>query len=152
MTNLVTTDDLAARIEWVMEADELRLASGVLEDLSDEARFYGSNTWATPESTPEAVKRLILKAAARYLRNPDGYIQSRAGDETVVWSDKGHEAGVASFSPAEQKVLSQLAGQGGLISVEITAWNSQASADTTGWVPTSITGERAFPLFSEDYE
>lgn len=31
------------------------------------------------------VKTLVLKPAARYMRNSNGYAQSRAGDETSPW-------------------------------------------------------------------
>ncbi|WP_234373371.1 hypothetical protein [Streptomyces sp. H-KF8] len=49
-----------------------------LDDASDLAATYGRD-W--PEDTaPRLVNTLATKSAARYLRNPNGYTQSRAGD------------------------------------------------------------------------
>jgi len=39
--------------------------------------------------TRSLVRTLVLRCAARYMRNPDGYVTSRAGDETLTWSDIG---------------------------------------------------------------
>ena len=82
-----TLDDLLARLDWDLSPEELRIAESALEDLSDDARLYGSSSW-TPVSAPRMVRTRVLRAAVRYMRNPDGYITSRAGDEIVGWAPK----------------------------------------------------------------
>ncbi|GGS24759.1 hypothetical protein GCM10010238_11130 [Streptomyces griseoviridis] len=64
----------------VLDEDEARIATSALDDASDLATTYGRD-W--PEETaPRLVKTLVLKSAARCMRDPEGYTQSRAGDET----------------------------------------------------------------------
>lgn len=124
MTALVTLEQLAARMPFVMNDDEEREAVGVLDDLSDDARTFGKITWTTPERTPQQVKNLILRAAVRHMKNPEGFVQSRAGDEQVTWTDRGEGSGSAEFTEREVKALRLMAGnQGaGLFSVGTYAW------------------------------
>lgn len=118
---LATLDELKARLDWELDTSEESVATSALEDLSDDALFYGSANW-TETTVPRQAKSLLLRAAARYMRNPDGYIQSRAGDETLVWSDQGEDSGTAYFSEREQKLLNQIAGRNvGLVSVQLQA-------------------------------
>jgi len=65
----------SAALDWALDEDERRLAASALEDASDLAREYGRD-W-TPETVPRLVRTLVLAACVRYLRNPDGYTQSR---------------------------------------------------------------------------
>lgn len=119
---LVTLPELQARLDWTLDSGEQNVAEGALADLSDDARFYGSNRWDS-NTAPRQVKSLVLRAAARHMRNPDGFVQSRAGDETIVWSDGGEDSGTAHFTDREEKILASLAGRGtGLTSVSVTAW------------------------------
>lgn len=119
--SLVTTAQLAERLPFDMSDEELREAEGALTDLSDQARIYGSPSWETPETTPITVLNLITRAAARHMKNYDGLLQSRAGDETLVWSDHGEDAGSASFTAGEKQLLRAAAGTGfdGLTSVPL---------------------------------
>lgn len=118
---IATLEELQARLDWQLDTGEQAVAKGALEDLSDDARFYGSQRW-DELTAPRQVRSLVLRAAARYMRNPDGFVQSRAGDETIIWSDNGEEAGTARFTENERKILGALAGRGqGIVSVGITA-------------------------------
>lgn len=139
--------DLLDRLDWALDADELRIASGALEDASDLARGYGRD-WE-PEAAPRLVRTLVLKAAVRYLRNPDGYTQSRAGDETLSWNDAaGTDAGTVFFTAEEQKLLKGLAGKAaGLVSAPITAWGPQRRPGV-GYVP--VDAGKPFPLYASD--
>lgn len=120
---IATLTELQERLEWTLDAGETGIATGALEDLSEDARFYGSQRWDSV-TAPRQVKSLVLRAAARFMRNPDGFTQSRAGDETVAWGDRGDSAGTAEFSGKEQKMLAALSGRGtGLISVGVTAYD-----------------------------
>lgn len=130
MEPLATLEELAARLPFVMDEDEEREAAGALEDLSDDARTYGKPTWETIARTPQQVRNLILRAAARHMKNPDGYTQSRAGDESVSWTDRGEAAGSATFTDREVKVLRQLAGntRNGFHSVGIYAYGRKPAS------------------------
>lgn len=120
--DIASVEELQARLDWTLDAGEQGVAEAALSDLSDDARFYGHAKWDSA-TAPRQVKSLVLRAAARYMRNPDGFVQSRAGDETLVWSDRGDEAATAAFTEKEQKMLAVMAGRGnGLVSVGITAW------------------------------
>ena len=123
---LASLDDLATRLPFVMDEDEEREALGVLEDLSDDARFYGKVQWATPETSPRQVRNIVLRAAVRHMKNYDGLVQSRAGDESLTWTDRGEDAGSAYFTTREIATLKQMAGnQGnGFHSIQATAWGN----------------------------
>ncbi|MFF4244308.1 hypothetical protein ACFYY2_07510 [Streptomyces sp. NPDC001822] len=143
-----TLDELKGRIDWDLDADELRIAAGALEDASDMAATYGRD-W--PEETaPRLVRTLVLKSAARYMRNPSGYVQSRAGDETLQWSDIGRDAGTVYFTREEIRLLEELAGRKrGIVSAPVMAWGTKPRGpDAGGYVPVDYGGD-TFPLFSD---
>lgn len=135
---LATTDELADRLPFTMDPDELREAEGALIDLSDEARHYGSSRWLSIETTPEPVINLILRAATRHMKNYEGYIQSRAGDEAVTFTDKGINAGSAHFTPDEQARLGELGGYRRTTFYSVNAYaynNGKRQLPTDGFVP-----------------
>lgn len=145
-----TVAELQERLDWELDEDELRIASSALEDASDLAVTYGRN-W--PEATaPRLVRTLVLKAAARYMRNPNGYTQSRAGDETLAWSDaQGRDAGTVHFSREEIRLLEELAGRKrGITSVVVSAWGTKPSAAEVGLVPVDYSPASPFPLFGDE--
>jgi hypothetical protein len=150
MSLLATIEELRDRIDWVLDADELRIAAGALQDASDLARGYGRD-W-NAETVPRMVRTLVLKACKRYLSNPNGYTQSRAGDETLGWNDAaGENAGTVYFTADEQKLLKGLAGKApGLVSAPITAWGPQRKAQV-GLVPVQG-GQKPFPLFADEVD
>ncbi|GGU77162.1 hypothetical protein GCM10010211_48840 [Streptomyces albospinus] len=141
-----TLDELKGRLDWELDEDELRIASAALEDASDLAVTYGRE-W--PEATaPRLVKTLVLKSAARYMRNPNGYTQSRAGDETLAWSDIGRDAGSIYFTREEIRLLEELAGRRrGLSSVPVSAWGTRLRPGRSS-VPVDYGGD-PFPLFAD---
>lgn len=143
MAALVELDELVARIEWTLSEEEERVATGALNDASELVRFYGLN-W-TADNVPPLVKSIVLAAATRYLRNPDGYIQSRAGDESVGWS---HDAATAyvTLTKSEQEILGRMAGRGGIASVPLNAWGTVDRSDRLGYVTTDPPG-KLFPFF-----
>lgn len=143
---LVTVEDLTDTLEWTPDADELRLVSATLEDLSDLAVFHGSAAWTTPQNTPLGVKRLILKAARRFLRNPDGYTTSKAGDETVGWSDRDPNLGNAQFTPDEVKMLKTWGRKPTIVSVEVYHSSQKASED----ICLQVIGGKPFPYYAAD--
>ncbi|MFF4510596.1 hypothetical protein [Streptomyces mirabilis] len=126
MANFATLDELKARLDWTLDADEERIATSALEDASDLASFHAGRDWPAPASAPRLVRTLVLKACKRFMDNPQGYTQSRAGDETLGWNDsQGENAGTVYFTGDEQKLLAEIGGRKpGLVSVGVSAWDS----------------------------
>lgn len=109
MSSLVTLDEVKARIDWTLDEGEERLTQGALDDLSEDARFYSGQEWEIAADAPPRVKSLILRATVRFLRNPEGASQSRAGDETLAWDNRRNEkAGSAYFVDDEIAELQQV--------------------------------------------
>jgi len=130
MSAFATVDEVQARLDWTLDDGERNLAMGALEDLSDEARHHG-RAW-TAETVPGSVKRLVIKATARYLRNPDGYEQSRAGDETVIWNHASKTPGSAEFTEPEIKAIRALTRPQSFGSMQMTAWDTKPGASEVG--------------------
>jgi hypothetical protein len=146
---LISLDELADVLDWEMSDEERRLASGVIESLSDEARLTGSTAWLGAYCTPGPVRRIVRTAAARFMRNPDGYVQSRAGDETVVWSDKTRP--VAEFTETEVNAIRSYAGRGNVTSVPVYGFSYRRKTGPVdrGYVGiTGSPGERPFPFLN----
>lgn len=142
---LIDINDLKSRLEWTLSVEEESLALGAIEDASELVKFYGL-AW-TDESVPGIAKAIVYAAVTRYLRNPDGYIQSRAGDETVAWSAEGAMSrGSVSLTKDEIEILAQLSGRGGFDTVELTAWgpSTYPHSGKVSWVPTNPPG-KLFP-------
>ena len=148
MAALVDIETLKSRLEWTLTPEEEQLATGAIEDASELVRFYGL-PW-TDTNAPPIVKNIVMSAATRFLRNPDGYTQSRAGDESVSWSADA-VSGYVSLAKSEIEILAQISGKGSLDSVELTAWGpSRFPGGRPGYVPVEGGGD-PFPLFpSED--
>lgn len=141
MDAFASLDELKNRLDWALSVDEERIATAALEDASGLAREYGRDWEAA--TAPRLVRTLVLRACARYMRNPDGYTQSRAGDETLSWNDSaGRDAGTVHFTREEQRLLRTLAGGSpGIFSVPITAWGPQPKQSGERWVPTAGSSE-----------
>lgn len=144
MEPFATLDELKARLDWDLEPEEERAAQAALEDLSEWARYYGRN-W-TSTGAPRLVRSIVLSAAARWLRNPDGYTQSRAGDETLAWTDRGESSGSATFTKTEIESLRRLARPPAFGALVVSAWNSQQGRQPVGEVPAE--GGKAFPYYA----
>lgn len=140
MAVFATLDELKNRLDWTLDADEERIAQSALEDASDLACHYGKNWDET--TAPRMVRTLVLRACKRYMDNPQGYTQSRAGDETVGWSDsQGTDAGTVHFNKEEQELLRGLAGGvRGIYSAPISAWGPQRKRPV-GLVPDAGSNE-----------
>lgn len=147
--SLATLEELKARCDWTFDEDEERAATGYLEEASDMARLYGRATWLS-DTAPRMAKNIVISAVRRYMRNPDGYTQSRAGDETLAWDTLGDKAGTIYFTDDEQKLLRAMAGTGGgLRSAGISAYGPHRIAREVGNVPVSgWPGEKPFPYYA----
>lgn len=147
MDPFATLEELQNRLDWTLDEGEERVAESALEDASELARAHGRD-WVDATTAPRLVRTLVLKACARYMKNYQGYTQSRAGDETVAWSDSaGENLGQVYFSKDEIKLLEGLAGRRtSLISVPITAWNARAGIDD-GTRPMADGKGKNFPMY-----
>ena len=148
---LASLTDLAARLPFVMDEDEEREAEGALSDLSVDAQSIGSAGWTLPANTPQAVKNLILRAAARHMKNYEGYIASRAGDEAVQWAEQD-VAGQATFTDDEKKMLRQMGGRLPFIGgVSVVGYGTaNRSRYPTGYV--AVTNGSPFPMYADGAE
>lgn len=147
MASLVELSELQRRLDFDLDSVQERVALAALEDLSDEAIYLGSAGW-TPYNVPSGVKIIILRAAVRYARNPEGYLQSRAGDELVAW-EEGSQTGAATFTEDEEsriKALARRKGVGGLVSLQVHAWPRKDRPVDLGWVPVAGGGS-PMPFF-----
>ncbi len=145
-----TLDEVRQRLDWTLDLDEERIAVAALADASEEARVHGRD-WPTARA-PRLVRTLVLKAVVRYLRNPDGYVTSRAGDETLTWSDLGERAGTVQFTRDEIALLRRLAGRdAGLTTAPVVAWSMRPTLRVPGYVPVQGSSER-FPMFAHETE
>jgi hypothetical protein len=152
MEPLTTVEDVDKGLDFdVLEDLDLnQITETAIEDLSDDARFYGLDSWIDPAHTPVQVCRLVRRAVIRHMRNYDGYTVSRAGDETLGWSDLGERAGSPFFTEEEKRMLaSYVLTKPTFHSVGISAWGTVLRPVSAGLVPTG-TGSKPFPMFASE--
>lgn len=145
---LATLDELRPRLGYEMDEAEEAMAEAALEEASELVRAFGCATWEVWNCPPIA-KQVVLRAVKRYMTNPEGYIQSRAGDETVILSDGGVEMQSVFLTETEKKLLARAAGGNRLTSVPTTAWGRMRRSpytDQPGYVPVAG-GGKPFPFF-----
>lgn len=155
MEPLATLDELIARCDWTFDDDETRAAPGYLEEASDLIRAYGDSNW-DPVNVPRVVKNIVISAVRRFMRNPDGYTQSRASDETLMWSDLGHDGGTIYFTPAELKLIRSLNSRW-IVSSQVSAYGPRRRRNPfnqdcpePGYVPVEgWPGEKPFPYYAD---
>lgn len=152
MEPLTTVTAVAKGLDFDLDGELTDIANTAIEDLSDDARFFGLDTWLTPATTPPQVCRLVRRAVIRHMKNYEGYTVSRAGDETLGWSDIGDKAGSPYFTEEEKRMLAsydQINRPNTLISVGVSAWNSVIRPVSAGLVPTG-TNSKPFPMFASE--
>lgn len=114
MAAFATPSELQARLDFDLVDNELgedltAIAQSALDDLSEDARSYGSTAWVDNASAPAIVKSIVLRAATRYVKNLEGATTSRAADETIGWEgDKHGMAGSPYFSDREIQQIQQI--------------------------------------------
>lgn len=98
--------DVQRRLDFTLDELETSAVQLALEDLSNEARFIAGREWSDVGNVPNVLRTLVVKAVARWARNMDGYVQSRAADETLIWSDlKSEEVGAPHFTRSEVNLI-----------------------------------------------
>ena len=142
-----TVSELSARLEWDLDEGEVRVAEGALEALTYEAIEFGSPTWTT-ETVPAGVKSLVLTAAARYMRNYNGYNESRAGDETVGWGAVSREPDTAEFTESERRRIKRFAiNNPGFGTIDVYTWGTKPAQREDLLVPMK---DRDLPWINAD--
>lgn len=145
MTAYAELHELEDRLEWDLTDEEKRVGQSALEDLSDDATHHGRD-W-TRANVPRVVRRTVLAAATRYLRNLEGVVQSRAGDETLVYGED-KSAGSAHFTSDEIQVIirSAMGYNAGIGSIQVTV--SSPRSRSSDRVPVDY-GGRPFPFYGD---
>jgi hypothetical protein len=147
MEPFATVEDLVKRLDWELSPEELSMAEGALEDASTLVRANG-RLWEDITTAPHIAKTITLSAAKRYMNNPDGYTQSRAGDETLAWDEQGENAGSVYLTKAELALLRRIVRPNGLTSVMVVAHGpTRPARDVPIYVPTDAT---PFPFYAAD--
>lgn len=118
-----TVQELQARLEWTLSTTEVGVAEGALDDLTIQAKEYGRATW-TDGQHPPAIKSMILSAAARFMRNYEGFSESRAGDETLGWKQGSVEPGTAEFTKGEIKRIKRIASAPAFGAITTYTWGT----------------------------
>lgn len=146
---LAQLSDLEDRLEFDLEEAEQRVAQAALDDLSAEAIDLGRQ-W-TMADVPGGVRKAVLAAATRYMRNLEGVIQSRAGDETLVYPEAiADEMGSPHFSKREVELIVSFAiGPGGFGTIPIVAW-SEGPTPVSGMVRPADGSGDPIPFFAEN--
>lgn len=138
-------EDLQDRLDFELDEVQMRMAIAALEDASEDARGYSGINWQD-HLAPRWVTSIVLRVCADYMRNPDNFITSRAGDETVSWADaKGKRS--LHFKDYEIERLRACGKRNTIGSIGTYAWRSGTSVPN-GFVPTDPPGD-LFPFFAE---
>lgn len=144
MLLLASVADLEARLGRQLDQIERVRALAVLEDVSSLARDVAGRTFLNEAGTaieglPSTVRSVVIKAAERAMRNPDGYTAESVGDYN--YQRPGVEDGVY-LTEREEKLIRRALGRTGLWTQPVTRGEAY---DNTGWVEDQF-GCELFPL------
>ena len=107
---LATVSDLEARLGAdITGGAAIARAEAALEDASAIVLDEGDDEW-TDQTVPARAKQVVLAAALRVWRNPDGLSQSSVGDVSVSYSRSGAQ-GAAYLTKHERRAVRRLAGR-----------------------------------------
>lgn len=146
MTVIGSLEEVRSRCDWTLTTDDEALAEAALEDASHLARHIAERPSWDDTNAPPMVKSIILNAVKRYLVNPQGYVMSRSGTESVTWAESLQDrAGGFYFTEEEKGMLRKFraSAQNGLHTVQVMAYNSGTS--TTPYRLPVDYGGRSFP-------
>ena len=124
--------DLEDLLDFDLTEQAQRAATQKIQAASDMAQHYSGMEWAESRA-PRIVKSIVLNVVERYMRNPDNYIQSRAGDETLMWDDTGNR-GAFYFTDEEKEILKGLGKRGPAIYSVSTSYAAPKKKSNTIWV------------------
>lgn len=105
---LTTVDSVLALLEeTVTEQMKVNIESGIAI-ASDLARYHGRE-WSSITACPVPIQRIVAMAVARWIRNPDGFQQNRAGDETLGWFEGAGDPGEIYFTERDIARIERIA-------------------------------------------
>jgi hypothetical protein len=144
MDPLASVADLEARLGREFTQGEVRRALALLDDASALARDVAGRTWTDPETgalslVPGSVRWVVLRAAERAIRNPDGFSSESAGDYS--YQRTGVEPGVY-LTEGEEKAIRRALGKTGLWTQPVTRGDAHLH---TVWAEDQF-GAELFPL------
>lgn len=154
MASYALWTQVQVELDFTLSERERAQVEQRIDMASEEAAVESGMAWAD-NTVPAIVRMLVINKVSRFMRNPDAYIQSRSGDETVVWADMGARAEAANWYWTE-KELDILHGLGrpqrrfGVLA--ISPYGSKDPGPGTYFVPVYRSGPRAdpFPWLSHD--
>lgn len=122
MFPLADVPDLEARLGRAITGDELGRIEALLDDASALVRDVAGKTWLDPVtgallSVPGSVRWVVLRAAERAVRNPEGFSAESDGDYS--YQRIGVEPGVY-LTAGEERAIRRAVGKTGLWSQPLT--------------------------------
>lgn len=123
MEPLASVTDLEIRLGRTFESSEVARALALLEDASELVRdVAGGKTWIDEETgvlqkVPGSVRWVVLRAAERAVRNPEGYSAESAGDYS--FQRTGVQPGIY-LTEGEEKAVRRALGKSGLWNQPVT--------------------------------
>jgi hypothetical protein len=144
MLPLATVPELEARLGRELEATELERANALLDDASALVRDVAGRTWIDPDTgqldaVPGSIRWVVLRAAERAMRNPQGFSSESAGDYS--YQRTGVEPGVY-LTEGEERAIRRALGKTGLWTQPVTRGDAHLH---TVWGEDQF-GAELFPL------
>ena len=150
MPALATVLQVAARIgEPITAPEDVQLAESVLDEASEQIRFYAQQPYWTAENAPKVAVTIAVAAAARGYLNPSGFDMER-GDMVTFNRTKDYVSG-AALTAQEITIIKALGRTGNVRSVGLTNSDrpvprSRTMAEDRGYCPVDWGGNKPFPL------
>lgn len=150
MPALATVLQVAARIgEPITAPEDVQLAESVLNEASEQIRFYAQQPYWTAETAPKVAVTIAVAAAARGFLNPSGFDMER-GDMVTFNRTKDYVSG-AALTAQEITIIKGLGRTGNVRSVGLSNSDrpvprSRTMAEDRGYCPVDWGGNKPFPL------
>jgi hypothetical protein len=141
---------VAARIgEPISSAEDVQLAASVLNEASEQVRFYAQQPYWTSETAPPVAVAIAVAAAARGYLNPAGMDMER-GDMVTFNRTKDYVSG-AALTAQEITIVRALGRSGNIRSASLHNCDrpvprSRTVAEDRGYAPVDWGGNKPFPL------
>lgn len=145
---LATTDQVVALLEEEPTPQMLTVIASGLDYASDLAEDVIGHGYPDGKAPPK-VSRIVAFAVARWVRNPDGFQQNRAGDETLAWfENKSADPGEIYFTAREIERLQAVGAPRmvGFGTFGVNRFEHGRCEDDTLWVSTTFGRYGDFPL------
>ena len=150
MPALATVAQVAARIgEPISSPEDVQLAASVLNEASEQIRFFAQQPYWTSETAPPVAVAICVAAAARGFLNPSGF-DSERGDMVTFNRTKEYVSG-AALTAQEITIIKALGRTGNVRSVGLASTSrpvprSRTTAEDRGYCPVDWGGNKPFPL------